>query len=114
MITPRRASIGSIERALEVHERANRIRGWRHDSINGGWWVKLHQADDVWLRSKRDALLFIAGCASAGYATCCAGVLSGHVLPGGEQARMCDDSCICSECVEQRAEPSSAVDGAST
>jgi hypothetical protein len=68
MINPRHANIGSIERALDVHERAGRIRSWRHDQVNGGWVVTLNRADHVILRTKRDALLLIAGLASAGFA----------------------------------------------
>lgn len=62
----------AIERALDLHASARRIRGWRRlvpDSRSAGWIVDLNRMPTaLTLRSRHDAYLFIAGLASAAFA----------------------------------------------
>lgn len=57
-------SSDSIMRALMVHAEAGRIRGWRLDEHNR-FVVSLNRAEDLTLRTLREAYVFVAGLASA-------------------------------------------------
>jgi hypothetical protein len=57
---------GSVERALDVHRHAGRIRSWHRDAA--GYIVTLNRSSDLRLRSLREAYVFVAGLASAGHA----------------------------------------------
>jgi hypothetical protein len=64
MTTRRSYNADSITRALDVHLDAGRIRNWQGLG-NGRFVVSLHRADDLELRSLREAYVFVAGLASA-------------------------------------------------
>jgi hypothetical protein len=64
MTSRRSYNADSITRALDVHLDAGRIRNWQGLG-NGRFVVSLHRADDLELRSLREAYVFVAGLASA-------------------------------------------------
>lgn len=63
MTTRRTYTADSIARALDVHLDAGRIRGWNQNGTR--YTVSLNRADDLELRSLREAYVFVAGLASA-------------------------------------------------
>lgn len=59
-------TVDSIERALDSHQRAGRIKDWRRH--NSQYLIGLNRADDLLLKNHREAWIFVAGLASAGFA----------------------------------------------
>ena len=63
-MSTRRATAESVERALDIHVSQRRIPRWiRHP--DGGWLADVYGGDPVRLKTVPQAVLFLAGLASA-------------------------------------------------
>lgn len=97
-MTGRAASVIELAEASEAVDRA--YAGWLDDPCR-------RTVEEV----ERAAAMLKAVAASVGrreaaaeWGTCCGGRPSGHVLPDGTPALMCDEACPCSECERERAD----------